>query len=279
MKENNIFYVYIYYDPIDNVPFYVGKGSGNRYKQHLKCDKRNPFKINKINKILNLGLEPSIKIYKDNLLEEEAFKLEIELIKEFGRRDLNMGTLCNLTDGGEKGYGYIATKETRKKMSEARLGFSPSQETIEKWKKSRKGYKHSEETKEKIRQGNLGKKVSEEGRRNMSNSHEKGPVERLIKANLGRIVSKESIRKQIETRRKNNYEVSEETREKMRQSQKGHLVSKEQREKLRQVNLGKKLSEETREKIRQGNLGKKMSEESIKKRTETRRKNKKKENI
>jgi hypothetical protein len=60
--QNN-YYVYIYRDPENKLPFYVGKGSKNRYKKHLQEKKEtteNPKKYNKIQQILNKGLLPII---------------------------------------------------------------------------------------------------------------------------------------------------------------------------------------------------------------------------
>ena len=58
-------------------------------------------KLNKIRKILNKGLEPRIEIYADKLSREEACQLEIELIEKFGRADLGLGPLTNMTKGGD----------------------------------------------------------------------------------------------------------------------------------------------------------------------------------
>jgi len=92
----NIFYVYVYLDSIkpgsydygefhfDFEPFYVGKGKGVRWLNHLRWAENkinNSYKLNKIRKIQSLGLEPKIIKYKENLTEEEAFDLEKKLIK------------------------------------------------------------------------------------------------------------------------------------------------------------------------------------------------------
>ena len=72
---------------------------------------------------------------------------------------------------------------------------------------------------------------------------------------------------------------STEAKEKIRQFQLGRKdrksvkCSPETKEKLRQINLGRKHSPEAKEKLRQVNLGKKLSPESIKKREETRKRN------
>ena len=121
MEKENKYYVYIYLDPrkpgrytykgyrFKFEPFYVGKGKGERMYTHLRgSDSCNKYKNNKIKKILKEGLSPIILKYKQNLFEEEAFKLEKRLIEFIGRKGL--GPLTNLTEGGEgsAGAGKIA---------------------------------------------------------------------------------------------------------------------------------------------------------------------------
>ena len=52
---DNYYYVYVLVDPINRIPFYVGKGKGNRMYQHLKGDKGNKKKVryieNNVNKV------------------------------------------------------------------------------------------------------------------------------------------------------------------------------------------------------------------------------------
>ncbi len=116
---NNKFYVYIYLDPrkagnyqygkytFNYEPFYVGKGSGIRYKRHLYYQKHyNPYFFRKINSIIKeTNKNPIILIYQKNLNENEAFNLEMDLIKTIGRN-----ALTNLTDGGEGVSGWAQNK-------------------------------------------------------------------------------------------------------------------------------------------------------------------------
>jgi hypothetical protein len=110
INSSPIFYVYVYHDEND-VPFYVGKGHGSRYLDHIYKAK-NPLnrthKSNKIRKIQRLtGKDPKIVLYKTNITEYEAFDHEMDLIQLIGRRDLGTGPLLNLTDGGDGASGVI----------------------------------------------------------------------------------------------------------------------------------------------------------------------------
>src|SRR4029077_11368040 len=115
------YYVYVYYDPRpdkDNQPFYVGKGQGRRSAAHLSKTEahRNFLMRGTLTKIIAAGLNPVIKIVKRFEIEAEAFEFEIELIAQYGRRDLGLGSLCNLTDGGEGHSGNLATIERGRRM-------------------------------------------------------------------------------------------------------------------------------------------------------------------
>jgi len=88
--------VYLHRRKLDNKVFYVGIG----YKKRAyDLSARNKFWHRYVKKY---G-EPLIEIYKDNLSKEEACKIEINLIKKYGRRSRGKGHLVNLSSGGEMG--------------------------------------------------------------------------------------------------------------------------------------------------------------------------------
>jgi len=124
------YYVYIYLDPLkpkkyifgkfcfDYEPFYIGMGKKNRIDSHIKkyrMGEHKTAKEYKILKILDNGQEPiRYKLY-ENLTVESAKRLEKYFIKLIGRRDLKLGTLTNLTDGGDGSLNILYTKEQREK--------------------------------------------------------------------------------------------------------------------------------------------------------------------
>lgn len=94
------FYAYIYYDPSRQMePIYVGKGQGRRSHSHLKRADMHPF-TQRLQCMMRNGVEPVIRIIPCDD-EELAFLVEEEGINKFGRKDLGLGSLLNLTDGGE----------------------------------------------------------------------------------------------------------------------------------------------------------------------------------
>jgi hypothetical protein len=98
------FYVYVYYDPRTGEPFYVGKGSGPRYKKHL-TNARNQYLKNKINKIRSEGFEPVVEKVFETSVEDDAYDYEETLIKIYKPKHEG-GVLCNLTYGTRGGIKY-----------------------------------------------------------------------------------------------------------------------------------------------------------------------------
>jgi hypothetical protein len=148
------FYAYIYYDPPrNNIPMYVGKGKNNRAWEHLFRETTNKRLRNWLKTLRKNNVRPIIGLYS-GLDEELSLLLEKELISKFGRKDLGLGTLYNLSDGGEGPNGYVFTDDARSKISRAH-----------------KGKPKSAETKERMRLAKLGKKFSEQHKKNLSSSH------------------------------------------------------------------------------------------------------------
>jgi hypothetical protein len=154
-----------------NEVFYVGIGEeeGRAYVRYG----RNPHWKNIVNKS---GYTVNI-IHKD-IDWEEAKKIEILLIEKYGRKNLGLGNLVNMTDGGEGSLGVVVSEETRQNMSEAQKGRTFSEEAKQKMSKALKGRTFSEEAKQKMSEAkkggknpNFGKPRSEETKQNMSEAH------------------------------------------------------------------------------------------------------------
>lgn len=117
-----MYYVYAYSVPSkNNEIIYVGKGKDNRAWDHLKRRDVHPL-THRLEKMLKNGVVPNIKMMCENVDDEFAQLVEMELIAKYGRKDLGRGPLLNLTDGGEGSSGRIATEEFRKNMSAAKIG-------------------------------------------------------------------------------------------------------------------------------------------------------------
>ncbi len=168
----------MYLDP-DNVPFYIGKGKGNRWEPYKHTKERSYT----TNKIKSIGVE-NVKVYflHKDISEEEAFEWEAYWIKYLGRRDNGTGQLTNHTDGGEGMSGYIHSDEAKRKISEAAKKYRHTDEIKRKLKEIHKGQpspmqdkKHTEETKQLMsesskgeKNGMYGKHFSDESKRKIS---------------------------------------------------------------------------------------------------------------
>lgn len=169
-NKNQIYYVYYIVNPNTNRLFYVGKGSGNRFKQHL-TDKKKYAHNKRLNGYIRNLIEnktpPVIIKIAENLNEKSAYDLEENEIKKYGRVGFDEnGILLNILESGRpphfKGeqhpwYGRKHTEESRQKISDTK-----KEQFASGIVKPRKGFKHTEEAKEKNRQAHLGITQSKE---------------------------------------------------------------------------------------------------------------------
>lgn len=105
-KEGTLNYFYVYaYLREDGTPYYIGKGQG--YRIHDKYGHILPRR------------ERRVKI-KENLFEDEALKLEQELILKYGRKKYDKGgILINESIGGEHRTIWRTLEEKKKAKSES----------------------------------------------------------------------------------------------------------------------------------------------------------------
>jgi group I intron endonuclease len=140
-SETQKFYTYLYKD-IDGTPIYVGKGQNKRVLKHFIA-KTHLGNVLRKRKDSGFILEPELTYHND---ENTAFAMEIFWIAVYGRKDLECGTLFNLTNGGEGASGHVTSYETKQLLSKIFSG-KPAHN---------KGKSHSPETREKIRLAGLG---------------------------------------------------------------------------------------------------------------------------
>lgn len=167
--NNYLLYRHIRLDK--NEPFYIGIGNEKRPYEKRRRNKYWQHIIQKTNY--------KIEILFNDLTWNEACEKEKEFIKLYGRKDLLLGTLVNLTDGGDgslntnswnkgkKGL-FKHSEETKKKLSENKKGKPLTQNQINSFKTRKKsnywlGKKLSEEHKLKLSKSKIGKNSINKG--------------------------------------------------------------------------------------------------------------------
>jgi|LakMenEpi03Aug12_release.lakeMendotaPanAssembly.Ray.scaffolds.fasta_scaffold571214_1 hypothetical protein len=143
--------------------FYVGIGKSEKRAYTIK--KRSVFWNNYVSKH-----QFYIEITHSDICWEEACSIEKYLISFYGRRDLCLGNLVNMTDGGD-GLAN-PSKQTRELISFAAKNISDStrQKMSDSQRKSIRP-KCSEETKQKISNAQKGREIPIESKIKMSESH------------------------------------------------------------------------------------------------------------
>lgn len=142
--------VYTHIRKDKNEIFYVGIGN-NIKRAYLRARR------NRIWKDIVSKTEYEVKIEHKDIDWDLACQIEKYLIAYYGRKNKMLGTLANMTDGGEGIIGLIKTAEHRQKLSEANIGKKQSAETIEKKRISSTGRIKSIETRKKLSESKKGK--------------------------------------------------------------------------------------------------------------------------
>ena len=152
-----------------NVPFYIGIGSDRNYNRAYRFTKRNNY----WNRIYE-KTEIQVEIVLDNLEWNEACKKEMEFIKLYGKYPV--GTLCNMTDGGDGILGLKRNAVFCKRNSEIHRGKKYDLSTRLKMSRSHSGKILTLEHRNNISKATKGRKLSDEhkikiGQKNKSINH------------------------------------------------------------------------------------------------------------
>lgn len=145
--SEKLFTVYIHTNKLNNKK-YVGatcKKPEHRYQHGLAYKRNKEFYLD----IEKYGWDGFLhEIIKNNLPKQEAYLLEIELIKKHNTTNKDFG--YNKSKGGEFGrYGAIVSEETRKKIGEGNKGKVVPESAKEKLSKINTGKIYSDETRKK----------------------------------------------------------------------------------------------------------------------------------
>tara|TARA_R110000765_G_C18771954_1_gene590271 strand:+ start:70 stop:822 length:753 start_codon:yes stop_codon:yes gene_type:complete len=91
--------VYIHRKKTNGEIFYIGMGNSDRPYQKSAASRSVVW-----HRVVN-KYGYYVEVIRKDLSKAEAFDIEIQLIELIGRRDKGLGSLVNLTDGGEAGGG------------------------------------------------------------------------------------------------------------------------------------------------------------------------------
>lgn len=118
-----MYYLYRHIRLDKNEVFYIGIGKINKstksyskdsekYRRAYTTKNRNKHWLNVVN-LTKYDVEILFESSNRNTIIEK----EKEFIKLYGRKDLDLGTLCNFTNGGEGKEGVLHSEETKLKQS------------------------------------------------------------------------------------------------------------------------------------------------------------------
>lgn len=189
------------------------------------------------------------------------YKTSSAEIKEIGFNNFSYEVVAEFIDSDHKQAGkdaYCFEQITIKHHFDNPLCLNKHFVDIESGKRHFRCTGHTDETRTKISNGHKGKTRSESHKANLSAnnvgmtglSHSEESRLKMSEAQKGRKHSEETKAKMRATRAN----ISDETRQKLREASLGHGASEETREKLRKAATGKSPTPETREKLRLAGL-------------------------
>ncbi len=170
---NNV--VYLHKRKDNGEVFYVGIGKKSR-----------PYSKSKRNKFWRAVAKKYgwyVEIIYENLFWDEACKKEIEMIKQYGRRDLGEGILTNMTDGGEGNQNIIYTPEWREKQRIASTGRIQNEETKKKRALKQTGISFTKDRKDNISKSKKGTQVGSNNPSSVLNETQVREIKYLLNDN------------------------------------------------------------------------------------------------
>ena len=119
--EKGKYYLYRHIRLDTNTPFYIGIAKKNfNLKKGIFCNKYerafDKWKRNKFWKKIKNKTNYEVEIILESDSKEFIKEKEIEFIALYGRYDLGLGTLVNLTNGGDGSNGNKASEEHKQKV-------------------------------------------------------------------------------------------------------------------------------------------------------------------
>jgi hypothetical protein len=224
-----------------NEVFYIGIGtdSNGRYLR-AKSKTRNRYWKRIVSKT-----DYEIEIMIDDMPIDFILEKEKEFISLYGRTDLGLGTLCNLTDGGE---GVLnMSQEGRQALRELRMNTKMPQEQKDKYSEMFKGSGNPNSQKV------IHKHTLEVFDTVMEAAEKYGLNKRTLGANLsGRNSNRtdffyydEYLQKGLETLEKERLEKINQIKEEFRRKRREKFISEETRKKLSKASRGRKISEKS----------------------------------
>jgi len=159
--------------------FYVGIGTPERPYENKH---RNNYWNHIVKKV-----EYEVIIVKENLSWEDACDWEKSEIEKIGRKDLGLGPLVNMTDGGEGTQGVIITEERRinislavkkamlnpeviQKMKNAKVNFKPWNNGMKGWNSGKHNFNYGNHWSDE-KKNELSEKLKETYKDGFSNEH------------------------------------------------------------------------------------------------------------
>jgi hypothetical protein len=256
------YFVYTHIRLDTNQIFYIGVGTFEEEKKTFKSRHRRAYDKYGRSKYWKNIVKHVNGNYIVNVIEKyyptrnAAFQQEVEMVKTIGRRDLGLGSLVNLTDGGDGGINPSA--ETRKKLSDLQKERMKDPEYKRRVAESKKNNPITSYMKGKTWEETFGEEEAKRMKENLRENNLNMPQEKRDKISKT-LTGRKLLSKHVETIRQRalNPEThplkgkghSEKTKKKLSEKLKGRKVSEETRQKLKENSTGIVFTDERKQKI------------------------------